>query len=129
MSELYWITRLDNLVAMFMILAILFGIAAIVCLIIWLCELGFDEEYSTLSKTTRKLCITSTIICLISIFSAVFIPSTKEFCFMYVGSNIIDYVENNEKLKEMPDKVIDLADEYLDKMLNDENSEQIETNN
>lgn len=57
----------------------------------------------------KKLLITG----FISLLLCCFIPSAKEMYAIYGIGGVIDYVKGNEKAKELPDKVIDTLDKYL----------------
>lgn len=51
---------------------------------------------------------------------AVLIPSRKDLMAIYGVGGVIDYVESNEKAKELPDKVVEVLYDYLDKVKEEE---------
>ena len=50
----------------------------------------------------------------------VFVPKTNEALFIYGVGTTIDYVDNNETIKQLPDKAVQALDKYLDSLNKDE---------
>lgn len=123
MKELYWITRLDGLNSFFnlgfttaTILAVCAFIAFFIFTVIdWCGELDNDQKKIP-GKCARYSAWCAVIAAIFGLFE-VLTPTTKEACMIYLGGNVIDYVQGNDQLREMPDKVINLADEYLDQLI------------
>jgi hypothetical protein len=44
----------------------------------------------------------------------IFIPDTKQALIIYGVGGTIDYVKDNDKCKQIPNKVIDALDKYLE---------------
>lgn len=115
MQTIYWITRLDYIQSIFIISTLLSGAAFILSAIISYiaANTSSDDE----SRRFKKFTKTSLVVFLVSLCTATFIPSTKEACFIYVGGNTLEYIQKNDKVKELPDKVVELANQYIDDML------------
>lgn len=112
MWDLYWITRLDEL-HFFLNFAFYgtIGIVALWYLIAFLRNVGsYDDE--NMRYPRPKVFIP--LLVALAVF-AVFIPTTKQAIGIYVVGGTIDYVKSNDKIKKLPDKVVDFVDAYLEK--------------
>ena len=108
--QLYWIIKLDTFCGLFTGFAVIFGILTIVCItgaIITFCD--GDEKYSRIWKKFVKY-IASFFIIFLSI--AVFLPTTKEMAAIMILPKII----NNEKVQEIPQRLLDLGLEWLNEL-------------
>lgn len=117
MNELYWITRLDAISAILCVFAALSVTAFImsaICYAMSKHDFGDDDNGTVSLKKASEITFISSVVLLLL---AILVPTTKEACFIYIGGHVIEYVEGNEKLQEMPDKIVELADKYLDEML------------
>lgn len=108
----YWITRLDALNTMFIFFIAFGAVAGIVSAVLGCCFSGscFDEDYRKAGKVMLKVAAISLIVFVVGILGNLFIPTTKEYC----AIKFVEYLENNEKARELPDKIIDKAYEYFD---------------
>lgn len=118
MSELYWITRLGVISAA---ANAIFGLSLGALLVVFLVYVlnKFDPYYygeelkefnARLSSTIVKIIPIMTISALISLL----VPSKNELIMIYGIGGTIDYIQDNDKAKELPDKVINALDIYLD---------------
>lgn len=116
MNDLYIITVLGNL-------GVLVVVTGLLCLfvggVLYGCAALDTNDYNTqkekeAQKCSKKKACKLLIIGFISILLGCFIPSTKEMYAIYGIGGVIDYVKDNEKAKQLPDKVIDALDKYLD---------------
>lgn len=121
MNDLYIITILGNL-------GTLLAVAGFLCLLVGAIVYGWhmtaSSEYDTQDeKEFHKRCKIKAykllIIGFINLLLCCFIPSTKEMYAIYGIGGVIDYVKGNEKVKELPDKVVDALDKYLDEQNGD----------
>lgn len=111
MNTIYWITRLDGIVITSWILfAISISFVLIGIIEAYLIDLLDDE----VKERTKVLFKVFTPIAIITLLLTLFVPTTKEAIVIYGGGKILNYVESNEKLQNMPDKVVELTDEYID---------------
>ena len=114
---IYLITILDNLQCISMVLSLLglFG-TILTCLA---CIIDEDERKDSLVIKLRKLSII-----FLSVFApiALFVPNSKQAAAIFAVGTTIEYVQNNEKIKELPDKAILCLDKFIDEYLKEENN-------
>lgn len=117
-SMVYWITRLNGLKLCLELIGILLIANSIIWLIIAIYSHADahglrDEE--KLTKLYKKHIIISTCLLVISIImliSTVFIPDTKEMC----AIKVLPLIAQNDNVKQLPDKVVNLANEWIDEL-------------
>lgn len=112
-SDMYWITRLssihDAFLFVFIIAAIVAGFTGIIILLI-----GDDKDDHACFKRVKKYFITAVVAVVLSGIGLVFVPKTNEALLIYGVGTTIDYVDNNETIKQLPDKAVQALDKYLD---------------
>lgn len=121
MKEIYWLTVIGNLhyvlIAIFAILVFV-GISSLLLYV-------FTEAYETkerevISRFTKKIFLeaicTGIILC--------FLPSKEDLLAIYGIGGTIDYIQSNDKAKELPDKVVDALTEYLEYVTSDKNKDE-----
>lgn len=96
----YWITRLDGINAVACIGMVLLGFASAASIIAWLVA-GIREM-----GRAAFVCVPLFLMCL---FVAVFVPTTKEACAIYM----IPKIANNEDVHGVAVEVRDLAREWI----------------
>lgn len=106
-TDVYWITRMTY----FQQGAIWLGAVFTLCGLIWVvCSIArwWEED-----KPLMCLAAFPTLfVCLAILIGGLFIPNTKEICAIKVLPAII----NNEDVQELPNKVVDLANEWLNEL-------------
>ncbi len=107
MSEIYWITRFDALNGLCIVFAIVSGIIAFVSGV-------FSLDEDTRGRNMLRAFFISLPICILMIFGAVLVPTTRDALLIYGVGGTLDYVKQNDKAKKIPDKVILALDKYLD---------------
>lgn len=112
MWDLYWITRLDEL--HFFLNFAFYGTIGIVALWYIIAYLRNTDCYSEDMMRYPRPKVFITLLVSLAVF-AVFVPTTKQAIGIYVAGGTIDYVKSNDKLKKLPDKVVDFVDAYLEK--------------
>lgn len=116
MEEIYWITRLDGIHSALAIFLCISGITTVVSIIVYIIEKcsGEDEdEYVIFGKILKYAAPSSLILTLL----LVFIPTTKEVLMIYGVGGTLDYVQSNEKMQQLPDKVVDAIDLFIEDYL------------
>lgn len=112
MKEMYWIMVYGNLSTIISIVFIL-GIVAMIALSIgvFVC---YDEEiyYCLLKKWLKK----SALIALLTIPFMIFMPSRNELYQIIGVGKILDYVQENKNLQELPDKCIHALDAWVESL-------------
>lgn len=114
MAEIYWITRLD----------LIFVLSVFVVLTCTLVGIGYvlTSNDSIANSTSRiKLLIVADVIALLIV---VFVPTSRDALLIYGLGSVKEYVESNDKVKELPDKAINVLDKYLDSINKDANKEE-----
>jgi hypothetical protein len=102
-STIYWISVLDSMLGVAVLLAILSGFAVVILAVI---NAGEDEDGPTLIKKTLAL---SASVFVASIVTCIFTPSAKTCAAMYV----VPAIANSEKLQGVTDGIYELALEWL----------------
>ena len=127
MNELYWIMVLDNVYYVSCIVMIVGGLIAvvtwIVSFILWCNTYGEEDEADSDWRSYKKakgIVSKSFTACIIATFIAMFTPS-KEQMYLIVGvGTAIDYVQENESVKQLPDKCVDALNRWVDSLNKEE---------
>lgn len=110
---MYWITRLssihDAFLFVFIIAATVAFLTGVVVLLI-----GGNKDAHDCFKYVKKYFITAVVAVILSGIGLVFVPKTNEALLIYGVGTTIDYVDNNETIKQLPDKAVQALDKYLD---------------
>lgn len=106
-TEMYWLTRLDYLSGFAMIAG---TVGALMSLAV--CALCFIENDDYFNTKRFKKNLWTTIPCFLMLIGSLFIPTTKEMC----AIKLVPMVVNDEQVQEIPNKVVDLANEWLDEL-------------
>lgn len=117
MNELYWITRLSVVTTSIEVAIILLILAAILGAFAYFVMLGeaYSEEESEKlnAKAIKLLKIYIPVFAIVGLLR-IFIPTTQEALVIYGIGGTIDYIQQNDIAKQLPDKVINALDAYLD---------------
>ena len=110
MSELYWLTRLDG-IEVLLVLGIVFGcvlfLAGGIGSLVW----ADDED---ITKRFIKVFKAGLITLVISVILKIFIPNEKDaFLILGIGGTV-DYLQNSEVAKGLPDKCINALDAWVE---------------
>lgn len=115
-TEIYWITRLDDLrTFLFALGGVSVGVCAIGTVVSIVVHAINAAEAPNLLPISKKYiirflpCLATALFVLLS---ACFVPTTKQMCAIKVLPAII----NNEDVQELPNKVVDLASEWLEEL-------------
>lgn len=118
MSEIYWISRLDYICNLFIVLSIIFGTIVVIGGFILVVSDRSDNDYPTILKIVKR----SILILGFSLLGVIFLPNTKQAYMIWGLGGTIDYIKSNETVQKLPDKTIQCLDKFLDKYLNEEDS-------
>jgi hypothetical protein len=118
MSEIYWISRLDYICNLFIVLLIIFGTITVVGGFTLVVSDRSDNGYSTILKIVKR----SILILGFSLLGVIFLPNTKQAYMIWGLGGTIDYIKSNETVQKLPDKTVQCLDKFLDKYLNEEDS-------
>ena len=111
MNELYWLTRLEYIQNFLVIVMSISVIVLFVTFVLWLMA-NYVEE----AKSALKWVISSFVTLVISSLIFVFVPSTKEALFIWGVGSTIDYIQENETAKQLPDKCINALNDWVESL-------------
>lgn len=122
MEEIYWLQRLG---ALHTFMWTLFGISVavlIVLMIIWglMVSETYDDESIERCKMWLKRILKLSMVAIVLALGGIFIPSTNEMYAIYGIGGTIDYLKENETAKQLPDKVINALDKWIDESLKED---------
>lgn len=109
MSEIYWITRLT---AIHDALEVAFAISTIVAV---MSVIGYliAIETPAIAKFIKKWLVYSSICSTLTGVGYVLTPTTSEMLAIYATEKTVDYINGNETLQGIPDKLIEYVDSIL----------------
>lgn len=117
MNELYWLTRLEYIQNFLVIVMSVSGIALFISFIMWLMA-NYVEE----AKLMIKWVIGTFTTLVISSLIFVFVPSTKEALLIWGVGSTIDYIQENETAKQLPDKCINALNDWVESLSDPRNN-------
>ena len=119
MNDLYWITVIGNLSTIVTGIAICSTILFIIATIMYI--ISYCEDYDD-NQTSRHKKIITHLLFITLLFGIIscFTPTTKELYMIYGVGGTIDYLQENPKAQEIPDKCINAIDKWLDMQLKEE---------
>ena len=111
---IYWITRLDGIIACFIPLAVLSFLFIGVLMFLWFMEsdrkahitMVSDDVYKLLPKYIRWLLVGGVF----GVLGLIFTPTTKQMAVIY----LIPAIANNEQIQAEASELYDLAKDYLE---------------
>ena len=116
MSELYWLTRLEYIQNFLVIVMSVSGIALFITFVLWLMA-NYVEE----AKLMLKWVVGTFTTLVISSLIFVFVPSTKEAVLIWGVGSTIDYIQENETAKQLPDKCINALNDWVESLSDPKN--------
>jgi len=128
--ELYWLIKLDAIGSFACATTVVFGLATVALIITGIVlktstgyyrdtveeravRVSKDQE---MGKTTHKYLFLSGPLFVISAIVVSLLPSTKQMCAIIVVPKVINVATESEALKAIPGKVLNLADDWIDKL-------------
>lgn len=111
MSEIYWLTRLDTIQG-FCIAFLVIGIAFLVITIIRIVA----NTNSTDPSITNKFKWIGIILTIIFAPLTMFAPTSRDAMLIFGIGPTIDYIQNNETAKQLPDKCIKALDNWVESL-------------
>lgn len=126
MNNLYWLSvvgKINSLgtVCLFMGIGIILGTVILLTILLfqWREITPDEDEIKSVSKSKKKLFRIGLPILITGILIKTFVPTANELYSIYGVGTIIDYCKNNEKVKELPDSVVEALNKYLESLIND----------
>lgn len=132
MIEIYWITRLDMINGWLISFSTISGITLLICLIGIPISYGnflsssWESEQSAKAalKVFKQIKKYSLMVFCVAFPLSVLTPTKNEALLIFGVGGTIDYVKNNEVVKQLPDKCVDALDAWVES-LNIKNKEEI----
>lgn len=117
--QLYWLMRLDSIGCFFSVISIILILASVIVLII--ATFNKSMAYGGNSDAIRALKYFQTFLkmipfIIVTSLITIFVPSTKEMAAIIVIPRLYKSLTENKKLTEIPDKVFDLANSWLEEL-------------
>lgn len=111
MSELYWLTRLEYIQNFLVIVMSVSGITMFISFTLWIMSESVKEIRATLLwlRCTFAILVISSLI-------FIFVPSTKEALLIWGVGSTIDYIQENETAKQLPDKCINALNDWVESL-------------
>ena len=117
MNEIYWITRLDMingwLFAFGIISSIIMGTSAIMYIVF---KSENDENSMGIIRSILK---TSTRVFFICLPLSILTPTKDEAMLIWGVGSTIDYIKENETIKQLPDKCVNALDAWVESLSDD----------
>jgi hypothetical protein len=114
MNEIYWITRLDTIQG-FCISILVIGVA---CIFIS-CLRTLVAQQTTEASITNKFKWVGVALTVIFLPLVMLIPSSRDAMLIFGIGPTIDYIQNNETAKQLPDKCINALDNWVESLNTD----------
>ena len=118
MNEIYWITRLDGIVTLAGMLCVVSTIAFILLAV--LAFVDREDEMVMSGKRRRQWCRGSVIVLAISALMCLFVPGSKQAMLIWGIGQTVDYIQENEAVKELPDKCVEALEVWLESLTEEE---------
>ena len=113
MWELYWLTRVDGIVTLSLIVGIISFFIGVIIVAPWV----IGDEIPDKHKRRLNICIITFII---SHLLAVFVPQKQDMLLIYGLGPTVDYIQDNEGVQELPDKCVEALSKWVDSLDNKE---------
>ena len=126
---IYLLSILDNVCFLIGAIAVISGLAGFVFIVLSIVGACQDSSsYDALNQKTiafsnkaRKI---SLGVFIPALFFAITVPNSKEAAIIFGVGTTIDYVRNNDKILELPDKAVDCLDKYINEYLSEDNMDK-----
>ncbi len=116
-SKIYWLTRLDYINSLFIILLISSILALFVYYLVKVMDCLDEKDRQEYKANYGKIKTGAFYTCIISILIVVFIPTKNDMIMIYAGGKTMNYVQSDTSLKKIPYQTTQIISEYLDKSI------------
>lgn len=113
MEEIYWITRLDTILVVSTIFAVITGLFSIIVSIF-----NYTDN-DKIESRQRNILWGSWVIFIVTLLVSIFTPSTKDAYIIYGIGGSLDYLKSNDTVKKLPNKCIYALDKWVDEYVSD----------
>ena len=121
---MYWITRLTAMQNFFMAIFVISIMATIIigAFLLATCDDSGAKE-PDYHRSVKKAFVIGIFLAISGGLGSTFIPTTSEGLLIYGVGTTIDYIDNNDTIKQLPDKAVQALDKYLDSLNKDNENE------
>lgn len=119
METIYWLQVLGN-VANLGVALLTLAMAVFVVSLIVVCAYHADDDETKTYDFAVKLLKRSALAIGIGLVIVVFVPSEKQFYAIYGVGGTIDYIKSNETARQLPDKVVNALDRWVDSQIEED---------
>ncbi len=126
MNEIYWITRLDMINGWLIAFCVASGILMFITFIVVFVNYNIfitpntyysdREDAKVMIKTFKPIRKYSFIAFLILLPLSILIPTKKEAMLIWGVGSTIDYIQDNDTVKQLPDKVVNALDAWVESL-------------
>lgn len=116
-SKIYWLTRLDYINSLFIILLISSILALFVYYLVKVMDCLDEKDRQEYKANYGKIKTGAFYTYIISILIVVFIPTKNDMIMIYAGGKTMNYVQSDTSLKKIPYQTTQIISEYLDKSI------------
>lgn len=110
MMEVYWLTRVGVINEMAEVMLFLSGLVLVFSPL--LCSLMELEDADWLKPSTAIRWLAGVFI--VGLLLKAFVPTKQDLYLIYGLGTVIEYMEGNDKVKEIPDKAVDAMIEWME---------------
>lgn len=108
MKELYFINLIGNInIAAW----VTFGVLCFAALVIGICYLMDDIDDELMKKRSKLMMIVAAICLVLGILT----PTKKDAYIIYGIGSVVDYIQENDEAKQLPDKTVKMLNALADK--------------
>ncbi len=111
--EMYLLVKLDDFGEMLELFSVITFVAAIIFAVAGAVQM---DDRKMKKKTYFSWLIPLTVIFVMSLGLMAAVPSTKQMAAILIIPAITDTVAENKKLRQLPDKLLDLAGDWIDEL-------------
>ncbi len=117
MTELYWISVLGKIYSVCLFVGL-----GLLLLLLWMLSQVLNEKISgtKLDKKGLKIVAVTAIATAVFLLGALFIPSEKQLYVIYGVGSVIDYVQDNDEAKTLPDNAVKAINKYIETINNEQ---------
>lgn len=108
MWELYLLTRL-GMIFPILVAIMIFATGVLLISVIYIVHDGVGEKNRMIFKR-------SAVALAISVLGIIFIPTQQDMMLIYGVGTTLDYLQDNEKVQQLPDKCVDALDAWVESL-------------
>lgn len=122
MSEIYWLTRVDTLIALFWWMIGIPVVVGVLMFLVFLISMEnlrkeeIDENWLSFKKYCKKFRNVLLPVFIVGILGIGFCPTKNDMLLIYGVGGSIDYLRNNPTAQKLPDKCIEALDAWVDEL-------------